>query len=61
MLQKAAVVVIGYLIFGVVAIYLDAIVIGKEILIIVTTLKMLSQNALHPVKKRVHDLGPYLK
>ena len=61
MLQKVAVVVIGGVIYGVAAIFLDAIVNGKEILNIVTILEMLGRNAVKLMNKRVHDLSPYLK
>ena len=60
MLQKVAVVVIGGNIYGVAAIFSDAIVSGKEILNIVTILQLLP-DALKLMKKRVHDLSPYLK
>ena len=60
-MPKVAVVVIGLGMYGVVAIFLDAIVIGKEILNIVTILEMLLRGALKLMNKRVHDLSPYLK
>ena len=60
MLQKAAVVVIGLGVIGVAAIFLDVIVNGKEILKIATTIPSYA-DALKPMKKRVHDIGPYFK
>ena len=64
-MPKVAVVVIGCFIHGVVAIFLDAIVIMKEILNIVTILTILNlgprDGALELLKKRVHDLSTYLK
>ena len=68
-MPKVAVVVIGGVIHGVVAIFLDAIVNLKEILNIVTILKTVNAklgqdvitSALKLMKKRVHDLSPYIK